>query len=173
MNEWYQNKADKVSAVWSKLAGLYGNRFTREFGDTAPEEWENIISVLQDHELSRGFRKLLAKGSGSAPTLPQFYAACKYADEEESRPSATPDKLSLPRPEYMEPAWAHGQKCLFAYLWTHTVDNSALPKMIEAKNRLVCDFRNLLAEGEDVTGSEIRDAMFKAWDAALCKTASG
>ena len=165
MNEWYQNKADKTSAVWSRLTGLFGNRFTREFGDTAPDEWENIISVLQDHELARGFRKLLSKGSGSAPTLPQFYAACKYADEEDNRPASDSGQAYLPKPEYMEPVWAHGQKCMFAYLWKNTVPNEKLPLMIEAKNRLVCDFRNLISEGEEVTGGEVRDAMFKAWGA--------
>ena len=169
MSEWYQHKADKISAVWSKLTGLYGNRLLREFGDTAPEEWANIIGILPDHELARGLRKLIMKGTASVPTLPQFYAACKYADDEDSRPDLNASQVALPAPEFMEPVWAHCQKCLFAYLWKSKLraTEAQLQQILAIKNRMVIDFRNLIAEGEEVTGSEIRDALFRAWGCVI------
>ena len=147
------------------MTGLYGNRLLREFGDTPPEEWANIIGTLSDHELARGLKKLVTKGTASVPTLPQFYAVCKYADDEDSRPEPGTNQAYLPRPEFMEPVWAHGQKCLFAYLWQSKLraTDAQLQQMLVIKNRLVADFRNLIEEGEEVTGSEIRDALFKAW----------
>lgn len=126
--------------------------------------WKVTINGFKDYELARGMRKLMYKGSGTPPTLPQFVAACKYSDDDD-QPVQT-DKPLLVRPEYNDPVWSHGQKTMLAYLWTRKVSNEFLPEMVKIKNRLVEDFKKVLAEDDSLTGKEIKNAMFRAWDQA-------
>lgn len=142
---------------------MYGNRFIRDYGESAPEAWCNVIGALKDHELKGGLKKLLDLGSGSPPTLPQFIKACRNANEHEGA-ERNHSPYVLPKPEYLEKFHAHGEKCLFAYLWDRNgVSEAALKAMIQAKNRLVDSFRTISAE-EEVTGAEIKRAMFAAFD---------
>lgn len=125
--------------------------------------WIMSINGFKDFEIQRGLRKLLHKGSGTPPTLPQFMAACKYSEEEEAAPSAP----ALPRlaSAYDEPVWSHGQKCLLTFLWksTRRYTDAEVKEMVKIKNKLVYDFKQMLAEDSSLTGGEIRDALFAAW----------
>lgn len=143
---------------------MYGTRFVRDYGESAPEAWSNVIGALKEHELAAGLRSLLSLGSGSPPTLPQFVKACRAANEHDgAERNHSPDR-TLPRPEYMEKFHAHGQKCLFAYLWQRgSASEDSLRSMIVKKNNLVCDYRTI-GEEEEITGAEFKAALFKAWD---------
>lgn len=146
------------------MCEMYGTKLTSNYGDVAPQMWKVTINGFKDHELARGLRKLMYKGSGTPPTLPQFVAACKYTDEED-QPIQT-DKPLLEKPEYKEPVWSHAQKTMLAYLWKNTVPSEFIPEMTQIKNRMVEDFRRILSEDESLSGAEIRDALFSAWDKA-------
>lgn len=143
---------------------MYGNRLVRDYGESAPEAWANVIGALKDHEIAAGLRALINIGSGSVPTLPQFVKACRNAQEHDGPHANHSPERTLPRPEYMEKFHAHGQKCLFAYLWKRgPASSESLQAMIVRKNNLVCDYRSI-AEEEEVTGKELKEALFKAWD---------
>ena len=164
MNEWSVNKQDRALKVWTSLCEMFGSRFQSNYGEAPSQMWIESINGFKDYEIQRGLRKLLHKGSGTPPTLPQFIAACKYSEEEDSTPSST---VALPRiaSQYDEPVWCHGQKCLLAFLWksSRKYTEEELKKLIEIKNKLVHDYKRILAEDDTLTGGNIRDALFNAW----------
>lgn len=149
---------------------MYGNRLTRDFGDSAPSIWANSIRSLRDYELARGLRNLLNTGSGSPPTLPQFMKACRQAETDGPERNHSP-QTSLPKSEFGEAIWAHAQKCLLAYLMKRPVKTTEaeLEVFIAEKNKLVTIYREVLTDDDTLTGSEIRDGLFKAWNLSLNK----
>lgn len=141
---------------------MYGNRLTRDYGDSAPVTWVNAINSLRDYELARGLRNLLAAGSGSPPTLPQFMKACRQAETD--GPDRNHSPMRLPKPEYTEPVHAHAQRCLLAYLWEKgAASEASLRDMIAAENSIVGKYKSILTEDPTVTGKDIKVALFKAW----------
>ena len=133
-------------------------------GDKPSQMWIMAVSGFKDYEIERGLRKLLYKGSGTPPTLPQFVAACKYSEEDEAEPTPMESRIRIASP-YDEPVWSHGQKCLLAFLWksSRKYNDTELQELIKIKNKLVHDFKQMLAEDSSLTGGEIRDALFAAW----------
>lgn len=144
---------------------MFGSKFSSNYGDKPSQMWAMSINGFKDYEIQRGLRKLLHKGSGTPPTLPQFIAACKYSEEEDAAPN--PSTVALPRiaSQYDEPVWSHGQKCLMTFLWksSRKYTEEELKKLIEIKNKLVHDYKRILAEDNSLTGADIRDALFNAW----------
>lgn len=70
-----------------------------------------------------------------------------------------------PKPEHTEPIHAHAQKCLFAYLQKHgAVSEASLKLILLAKTKITAQFREIYTEDKTVTGAEIRDRLFSAWD---------
>lgn len=67
--------------------------------------------------------------------------------------------------------FTHAQRCMLKFLMDNTVSNDALPAMIEAKNRIVEQYKSI-ATMDEVSGSEIRDALFKAWRASTTTKAA-
>lgn len=150
-------------AVWTSLCEMFGSKFASNYGDKPSQMWAMSINGFKDYEIQRGLRKLLHKGSGTPPTLPQFIAACKYSEDEDT-PAPT---QALPKiaSQFDEPVWCHGQKCLMIFLWksTRKYTEDELKKLVEIKNRLVHDYKRILAEDSSLTGGDIRDALFNAW----------
>lgn len=138
---------------------MYGNRFTREYGDSAPDTWHRTITSLKDYELTRGLRRLLQQGSGSPPTLPQFVKACKAADPDDVvRPQNT---LVLPPPG-IDRYTAFGNRTLLAYLMDPKRVNpseASLQRMVAAKNNIIENCRQI--EDEPLTSAEIQAALTK------------
>ena len=164
MTEWSQSSAtDRVSTTWTSLAEMFGSRFTREYGDSAPETWRRTIESLNDFELARGLRRLLQQGSGSPPTLPQFVKACRAADPDDVvRPAAT----FLP-PPVMDSIAAFGNRVLLGYLMDPRRKNpseTSLQRMVEAKNRIIDQFRQIERDDPTVKSEEIRAALFREFD---------
>jgi len=159
------NNQDRALQVWKNLCEMFGGKFVSNYGEQPTQMWIATINGFKDYEIQRGLRKLLHKGSGTPPTLPQFVAACKYSEEEDQTP--TPSTTALPRiaSQYDEPVWCHGQKCLFAFLWksTRRYTDEQVKEMVAIKNKIVSDFKLILAEDNSLKGSEIRDALFAAW----------
>lgn len=159
------NKQDRALEVWKNLCEMFGSKFVSNYGENPSQMWIAAINGFKDYEVQRGLRKLLYKGSGTPPTLPQFVSACKYSDDEDTTPN--PSTLALPRiaSEFDEPVWCHGQKCLLTYLWksSRKYNDNELKELISIKNRLVRDFKQVLTEDSSLTGGEIRDALFAAW----------
>lgn len=79
--------------LWSKLAGIYGDKFTRAFGD-APEHmtagahheagdltdagavWQQGLMGLSRQQVGDGLRRSLMNAEPWPPTLPEFRARC-------------------------------------------------------------------------------------------------
>jgi hypothetical protein len=143
---------------------MYGARLTRDFGESVPEVWRQAISGLNRHQIDRGLRRLTAGGSGSVPTLPQFMKACRMIGEDDG--PSNPGMAQLPQrilPQGFNHIDAHGQKCMFAYLWDRgAASETSLHVMIAEKNKIVEQYRLIAAEDE-VTGKEIKDRLFGAF----------
>jgi hypothetical protein len=139
---------------------MYGNRLTREFGDSVPEPWQSAIRTLKDHEIQRGLRKLSLAGSASVPTLPVFMKACREAggDDGEVRPAAT-FLPSPPREEFHQNA----QFRLMKFLMANDVSEDTLAALVIEKNRLLRDFRDMARES-DVTPDQVCAALDRAFE---------
>jgi hypothetical protein len=145
---------------------MYGSRLTRDYGDSVPDAWRTAINQLKQHEVTRGLQRLLRQGHATPPTLPQFVKACREigGGEDGQEPHPAPDR-ALPSPQYEDPIHRHAQLSMFGYLWSRgAASQDSLSKMITAKNKLVAQFQDIYREDKTITGSEIRDALFKAWD---------
>lgn len=163
MNTWSDSKTDRASETWTALAEMYGGRLTRDLGESVPETWRRTITGLKDYEIQRGLARLLKGGQASAPSLPQFVKACKTIGDDDG-PSAPNNSNTLPAPDY-DVYHSHGQRCLMKYIFTNgAASDISLRKMLLSKGKIVNDFRAIAADGDEVTGSEIRDALFKSWD---------
>ena len=142
---------------------MFGSRFTREYGDSAPSAWRRTIESLKDFELARGLHELLQQGSGSPPTLPQFVKACRAADPDDVvRPAAT----YLPPPT-MDSISAYGQRMLLAYLMDprrKCPSDASLQRMVAAKNRVIDQFREIERDDPTVQSAEIKAALFREFD---------
>src|SRR5690606_30884911 len=131
---------------WATLAGMYGNRLTRDFGDSVPEPWRNGISYMPDWQIQRGLRRLSLAGSASVPTLPVFVKACRQQGDDEGQ--SRPDASALPPPTY-DGFHAFGQRCLFVFLRrSDAIGQERLQALIRAKNKLANDFRELSRDEE-------------------------
>lgn len=145
---------------------MYGPRFLRDYGNTAPPVWQSAIRTLTDAQIQRGMRRLAAAGSGSVPTLPVFVKACRQPgdDEGETRPAST----YLPPPSY-DDFHAFGQRCLFAFIRTQDrISDPTLKALVSVKNKLVNDFREMHREDE-VTAEQVREALMRAFEKVIAQ----
>ena len=158
MSEW--SASSEATRVWAIFSGMYGTRHTRDFGESVPDVWRQAIAGLKRHEIERGLRRLTAQGSGSPPTLPQFMKACRQVGDE-GMGAENPSGQKVIEQKF-DPIMAHANKCLFAFLSNNgAATESSLSHMIAEKNRIAEQFIEIAIE-ETPTGSEIRDAIFKA-----------
>lgn len=146
---------------------MYGNRLTRDFGDSVPDPWRRAINTLTDAQIARGLRRLTAAGSSSTPTQPQFVKACRAPgdDEGEVRPAAT----VLPAPNY-DHFHCFGQIQFFKFLKLHNVRNDQLPRLIARKNEIIDAARHdpaMQSGDEAVLGKELHEILFSAWRKGL------
>ena len=164
MTEWSQSRVDRATLVWATLTGMYGNRLTRDFGDSVPDPWRSAVQTLSDAQIQRGLRRLTAGGSGSTPTLPQFVKACRdFGDDEgQVRPAST----YLPAPDY-DHFHRFGQKQFYKFLLSHDTTPAQLPTLIERKNEIINAARNdpdMQPNGDEVEqGKQLHEILFAAW----------
>lgn len=90
MNEWSASKAGRTEAVWSRLAGCYGDSLTRKFGEVPPPEWRSAITELNDYQLQQGMRRLKYSGKPHAPSLPEFVKLCRTIGHTDDVPDVPP-----------------------------------------------------------------------------------
>lgn len=148
---------------------MYGNRLTRDFGDSVPDPWRSAIKTLSDSEVQRGLRRLTAGGSGSTPTLPQFVKACRTSGdaEGEMRPAST----YLPSADY-DHFHCFAQKQMFAFLKQHVVSNDLLPTLIQRKNEIIDAARHDpdIRDGDEAEmGKQLHEILFGAWSKAIAQ----
>lgn len=93
MSEWSANNSDRAGAVWSRLAGCYGESLTRKFGDEPPQEWVAGIAMLNDYQLQQGMRRMLFSGKPHPPALPEFMRLCRTIGHADDVPDQLPKKL--------------------------------------------------------------------------------
>jgi hypothetical protein len=98
MGEWSaNNQADRATAVWDRLLGLFGEALLRKFGAEHPQEWETGIGYLTDAQVDRGFRRLVFGWKGAPPSLPEFVRVCRSIGDEDI--DEGPQPLALPNPD--------------------------------------------------------------------------
>lgn len=66
--------------AWAVLVECFGNTLVSSYGDTCPPVWCARIDELEDWEIRRGLDRLSKWNSSFAPTLGQFWDACKQSD---------------------------------------------------------------------------------------------
>lgn len=168
MGEWSQNSTDRASQVWKNLADSFGPRFLRDYGNQAPPVWANAIRNLNDHEIAKGFRRLLMHGSASSPTLPQFVKACRMGGDidGESRPAVT----ALPDNRFFDEFKLIANQEILKFLVAKGgVDMRLLPALIEAKNLVAkqyLDISTVDKVGESEVREQVKKALAKVWQDA-------
>lgn len=99
-------------------------------------------------------------GTDGYERMPKPGKLWQLRDDSRQRPQA-PEKHEQ-QPEYSA-VHRHAQRCMTAFLWEKGgASEAALLDMIEAKQRIVADFK-LIATEDQITGGEIKAALFKAW----------
>ena len=154
----------KTEHVWAALTDMYGSKFISAYGDKPLQMWAQIIENIPQYKIERGLRKLLVKGSGTPPTLPQFNAACVYTDEDDQAPIQPSHQIEE---KQYDGVHRHSQRVMLNYLLTRNVNDKHLPKMVEVKNAIANDFRSLFNEGENPTGTELWKALDNAFDRVI------
>jgi len=66
-----------VLAFWTRMAEMYGHKWTSQQGDKPTALWSKAISGLSADELREGIRGCLANGHSWPPSLPEFMAMAK------------------------------------------------------------------------------------------------
>lgn len=80
--------------MWSALAEMFGQTLLTNFGSTPPPLWCRRIDELEDWEIKRGLERLSKSDSSFAPTIGQFWTACKTNDGQRAAPDTdAPMKL--------------------------------------------------------------------------------
>lgn len=146
---------------------MYGNRFTREYGDSAPETWARTIKSLRDYELTRGLRRLLSFGSGSPPTLPQFVKACRAVDPDDVVRPGNTAKLPPPNIDHYD---AFGSRMLFTFLLgKQGTSEAALHRMIARKNKIIAEVREFERNNPDepFESADIQRTLHSAFEREL------
>lgn len=161
MSEWSAS-SDKAGAVWTCLTEMFGSRLTRDYGESVPDAWRNAINSLNDYQLARGLRRVLARGSASAPTLPQFAKACRdVSSDDDERPAPVQQQIELQDLRTKFEAFADHLLLNF-FMRNGGGSRACLPRMLAEKKRLCDGYLQISAE-EHVTPEEFRDALVKAW----------
>lgn len=90
--------ASRASEVWQRLVGLFGGEsVSRKFGDEPPAEWVGVLAQLNDYQLERGMRRLLASGKAHVPSLPEFRRLCvEVSNDDLDIPSPAVPRLEGP-----------------------------------------------------------------------------
>lgn len=141
---------------------MFGPRLVRDYGQSAPDTWRNVIGAMHSYELQRGLKNLLESGSGSVPTLPQFIKACRTPIESEQSPAPVSHRVE----RKFDPIEAHANKCLIAYMWNkrrHFWNDEQLHAVLAIKNKISDQYTEILMDDATVTGGQIRDTLFAAW----------
>lgn len=93
----------RTSELWQRFVGLFGGEAVRrKFGDAPPPEWVGVIGQLNDYQLERGMRRLLASGKAHVPALPEFRRLCVMVGDDELDP---PDLPALSAPAWDGDGW--------------------------------------------------------------------
>lgn len=141
--------------MWSVLAECFGNTLVSSYGETCPPLWCARIDELEDWEIKRGLDRLSKANSAFAPTLGQFWDACKQSD---ARPQPVDDQAALKRighqPGSRSPVASQRERDIEAGRWpyidgVYISPGSLAPKHWEqyqagdypnaAKHRAYCD----------------------------------
>lgn len=65
---------------------MFGQTLLTNFGSTPPPLWCRRIDELEDWEIKRGLERLSKSESSFAPTIGQFWTACKTSDGQRQAP---------------------------------------------------------------------------------------
>jgi hypothetical protein len=142
MTEWSTDQGERAARVWRALAGMYGARLVREFGEDCPEVWKAAIRRLSDRQIQRGLAALGNQGGERPPSLPGFVQACKTISPTEAA-SMTPRLEGLNYDKYHR----EGQLGLLTFIRQQGgVPPDVLPRLVAEKNHVVDSYRML---GED------------------------
>ena len=56
---------------------MHGDRFLREYGETANRTWTEAISRMSNEQIIASLKNLSEQARPHPPTLPEFVAACR------------------------------------------------------------------------------------------------
>lgn len=165
--------------VWDRLLGCFGDAVLRKFGPEPPDEWSMALSYLNESQINRAFRRLIAAGATAPPTLPHFMKLARaLTDENEADPIPTPraleDHSTMDRWELMANQWllVHIRNQIAKDSRHYGTPGSAemeilVGRLVEAKKNWTADMQDLC--GNDHLG-RVPMAQAKAiWDDYLSR----
>jgi hypothetical protein len=62
----------QMERLWTRLAGLFGNSFTRQYGEQPSEEWTAALAGFTGDDLARGLKAVIKLGDTFPPNAVQF-----------------------------------------------------------------------------------------------------
>src|SRR5690606_24389157 len=68
-----------VRTLWTRMAEIYGHRFTSPFGDSeshAARTWAKGLAGVTPQQLANGLEACIVSADPWPPTLPEFRARC-------------------------------------------------------------------------------------------------
>jgi hypothetical protein len=146
-----------VETVWRQLGQMYGSPFGEKFGPVPKDgAW---VDALKDLRMDQVRSALTRIRNNATPLyeidLPKFLQLAR---------NAQPPSTYTPAPSF-DDFHRFGQRCLMKFVLAAetTVAAERMRDLVEAKNRLVNDFRSLNGECE-VTAEEMREALFRAFE---------
>ena len=82
-----------MDALWKRLAGLYGNSFTKQFGEDPSKVWQAALSGFTGADLARGLKACLKSGDTFPPNAVSFAKLCKEFQTAAHRPFEQTENL--------------------------------------------------------------------------------
>lgn len=139
-----------MAKLWQCLTQIYGNQFTRRFGEVPSVMWCEGLNDLSEEKLKQGVSKLLSRAkqknpSPWAPNLIEFRALCQRSPEDYQLPSAESaydiiiaslDKQIF---HWKHPIVYHAAKRFGAYKFAHDLFSFSQRRDFEATYLQVCD----------------------------------
>lgn len=83
----------QMDKLWTRLAGLYGNSFTKQFGETPSDAWRAALLGFTGEDLARGLRACVKSGDTFPPNAVAFAKLCKEFQTAAHRPFAQTENL--------------------------------------------------------------------------------
>jgi hypothetical protein len=115
---------DRTFSLWRRFGGLFGgDAVERKFGPNPPVEWVEMVGRMNDFELQRGLRRLVASGKAHVPTLPEFVKLCRaVGDDAEFGGSKATNALPAPPPAITDVWGSAANTHLLGYVLGHAKD---------------------------------------------------
>lgn len=66
----------KIKAFWKRMAGLFGYKWSGQYGEIPSGEWVMLVNALNEDAINTGIKNMVATSNGWPPTPIEFNFLC-------------------------------------------------------------------------------------------------